>query len=188
MDTITVIPDDTTIDRLADATDGSSVGSADASPLDAAGVLVDLHARVERLFGAYEAAEGSHARQHRAVGAIDNALATHVALEDELLYPAVRATTGRHDGEIERQLQQDHLLDLLRVELGGMIPSDRQYDAKVRVLMQTFRQHARDAEALLLPELRRRLDAAEREQLGRRLLDRVRQLEGRPPRMGWGRA
>jgi hypothetical protein len=41
---------------------------------------------------------------------------------------------------------------------------------------------------LLLPELRRRLDAAEREQLGRRLLDRVRQLESHPPRMGWGRA
>jgi hypothetical protein len=50
--------------------------------------------------------------------------------------------------------------------------------------MQVFRQHARDAEDLLLPELRRRLGPAERELLGRRVLERVGQLEGRP-RPGW---
>ena len=152
--------------------------------VDGARMLVALHERVERQFDAYETAEGSHTAQHQAVGAITKALATHVAVEDELLYPAVRAHSGRHDGEINRQLQQDHLLDLLLVELGGMVPGDRGYDAKVRVLMQVFRQHARDAEALLVPELRRRLGPAERETLGRRLLERVGQLEGRP-RRGW---
>jgi hypothetical protein len=151
---------------------------------DAARTLVALHERVERQFDAYEAAEGGPARQYQAVGAITRALATHVAVEDELLYPALRAHTGRHDGEVDRQLQQDHLLDLLLVELGGMVPTDRHYDAKVRVLMQVFRQHARDAEALLVPELRRRLGPAEREHLGGRLLERIGQLEGRP-RRGW---
>jgi len=151
---------------------------------DAARMLVALHERVERQFEAYEAAEGSAAARHRAVGAVARALATHVAVEDELLYPALQAHTGRHDAEIERQLAQDHLLDLVMVELGGMVPSDRGYDGKVRVLVQVFRQHARDAEALLLPELRRRLSPAERELLGRRVLERVGQLEGRP-RRGW---
>jgi hypothetical protein len=41
-----------------------------------------------------------------------------------------------------------------------------------------------DVEALLLPELRRRLSPAERELLGRRILERVGQLESRP-RRGW---
>jgi hypothetical protein len=151
---------------------------------DAARMLVALHERVERQFEAYEAVEGSNAASYRAVNAVAMALATHVAIEDELLYPAVRAHSGRHDPEIERQLQQDHLLDLVMVELAGMVPADRGYDAKVGVLMQVFRQHARDAEALLLPELRRRLGPAERELLGRRVLERVGQLEGRP-RRGW---
>ena len=165
--------------------DGSVLVPVDVdAAVDGARMLVALHERVERQFDAYEAAEGSHAAQHQAVGAISRALATHAAVEDELLYPAVRAHTGRHDGEIGRQLQQDHLLDLLLVELGGMVPSDRGYDAKVRVLMQVFRQHARDAEQLLVPELRRRLGPAEQEVLGRRLLERVGQLEGRP-RRGW---
>jgi hemerythrin superfamily protein len=152
--------------------------------VDAASMLVALHERVERQFAAYEAAEGSHPRQYQAVGTINQALATHVTLEDELLYPALRAHTAHHDDEVDRQLEQDHLLDVVLVELGGMAPADRRYDAKVRLLMQLFRQHVRDAEALLVPELRRRLDPAEREQLGQRLLERIGQLEGRP-RPGW---
>jgi hemerythrin superfamily protein len=152
--------------------------------VDGARMLVALHERVERQFDAYETAEGSPNAQWQALGAITRALATHVAVEDELLYPAVRAHTGRNDTEIDRQLQQDHLLDLLLVELGGMVPEERGFDAKVQVLMQVFRQHARDSESLLVPELRRRLDPAEREVLGRRLLERVGQLEGRP-RRGW---
>src|SRR5215213_5691396 len=118
--------------------------------VDAARMLVALHERVERQFEAYEAAEGSHTVRSRAVAAVATALATHVAVEDELLYPALAAHTGRHDAEIERQLQQDHLLDLVMVELGGMLPADRGYDGKVRVLMQVFRQHARAAEPPLL--------------------------------------
>jgi hypothetical protein len=152
--------------------------------VDGARMLMAMHERVERQFAAYEEAEGSHPRQYHAVRAIGAVLATHVTLEDELLYPALRAHTGRHDHEIERQLEQDHLLDMLMVELGGMIPSDPRYDAKVRVLMQVFRQHTSDAEGLLVPELRRRLSPAERELLGRRLLERIGQLERRP-RRGW---
>jgi hypothetical protein len=151
---------------------------------DANRMLVALHERVERQFEAYEAAEGSPQRRYRVVAAVATALATHVAVEDELVYPALRDHTGRHDAEVERQLQQDHLLDLVMVELGGMLPSDRGYDGKVRVLMQVFRQHARDAESLIGQHLRRYLGPTGREQLGLRMLERVGQLEGRP-RRGW---
>jgi hypothetical protein len=157
----------------------------DADTTAEAGQMLEaLHERVEREFRAYDAAEGSHVRQHRAVRAIARALATHVTVEDELLYPAVRAQTGRHDGEVERQRQQDHVLDLLLVELGGMVPSERSYDAKVQVLMQVFRQHAREAEALVRNLTSGYLEPAERKQLGLRMLGRIGQLEGRP-RRGW---
>jgi len=152
--------------------------------VDAASMLVALHGRVERQFALYEQAEGSQRKQYQAMRAIGSALATHVTLEDELLYPALRGHTANHDPEIEQQLQQDHLLDMIMVELGGMIPADRGFDAKVRVLMQVFRRHAQDSETLLLPELRQRLGPAEREQLGHQLLERLGQLESRSWR-GW---
>lgn len=116
-------------------TGDSPLRLVDPNSVDAANVLVEVHARVGRTFASYEAAEGSHARQYQALDAISTALATHVAVEDELVFPAVGAQTGRHDAELRRQRQQDHLLDLLLVELGGMVPSDLYFDAKVQVLM-----------------------------------------------------
>jgi hypothetical protein len=153
--------------------------------VDAASMLVALHGRVERQFALYEQARGDQRRQYQLMRAIGSALATHVALEDELLYRALQAHTADHDREIDRQLEQDHLLDTIMVELGGMIPAERRFDAKVRVLMQVFRQHARDSETLLLPELRQWLEPGEREQLSHRLLERLGQLESRPWRRGW---
>ncbi len=174
--TVTAIP-------RAQRADIPTLVPVDTAP-DAGQMLVALHERVERQFRAYEDAEGSHVRQRRAVAAIARVLATHVTVEDELVYPALRAQTGRHDGEVERQLQQDHVLDLLLVELGGMVPSERSYDAKVQVLMQVFRQHAREAEALVRNVSSGYLEPAERKQLGLRMLGRIGQLEGRP-RRGW---
>ncbi|HEV8648567.1 MAG TPA: hemerythrin domain-containing protein [Actinomycetes bacterium] len=147
--------------------------------MDATSMIVDTHSGVERAFATYDQAEGSRRRQYLAVRAIADALAAHAALEQDLLYPALREQTGRHDAEIERQLEQAHLLDLLLIELGGMVPGDHRYDAKVRLLLELFRQHARDQELFLVPELRRRLDAEQRERLGGELAERVGQLVGR---------
>jgi hypothetical protein len=120
--------------------------------VDPASMLVALHGRIERQFALYEQAEGGQPQQFQAARAIGNALASHVALEDELLYPALQAHTAHHDPEIEQQLEQDHLLDEIMVELDGTVPADGRFDAKVRVLMEVFREHARDSEALLLSQ------------------------------------
>jgi hypothetical protein len=52
------------------------------------------------------------------------------------------------------------------------------------VRLPVFRLHVRDEEALILPEVRRRLSPSNREQLGRSLIERTKQLTGRP-RRGW---
>jgi hypothetical protein len=70
------------------------------------------------------------------------------------------------------------------VELAAMVPTDPSYDAKVQVLQQVFRLHVRDEEALILPEVRRRLSPSDRQELGRSLMERTRQLTGRPRRAG----
>jgi hypothetical protein len=119
--------------------------------VDPASMLVALHGRIERQFALYEQAEGGQPQQFQAARAIGNALASHVALEDELLYPALQAHTAHHDPEIEQQLEQDHLLDEIMVELDGMVPADGRFDAKVRVLMEVFREHARQRGAAAEP-------------------------------------
>lgn len=152
--------------------------------MDASAVIVEAHAELERLFAAYEGTGGGATARRRTLGAIVGALGVHATLEGEVLYPALQAQTSRYDGDIRRQLEQAHLLDLLAVELAAMVPADPRYDAKVQVLQQVFRLHVRDEEALILPEVRRRLSPSDREELGRSLLERTRQLTNRP-RGGW---
>ena len=152
--------------------------------MDASAVIVEAHAELERLFAAYEGADGGVTARVRIFGAIAGALGVHGSVEGDLLYPALQAQTSRYDGDIRRQLEQAHLLELLAVELAAMAPTDPRYDAKVQVLQQVFRLHVRDEEALILPEVRRRLSPSDREALGHSLLERTRQLTNRP-RRGW---
>ena len=161
--------------------------------MDVSAVIVEAHAELERLFAAYEGAGGGTTARGRTLGAIDlltelnrigGALGVHETVEGELLYPALQAQTSRFDGDIRRQLEQARLLDLLAVELAAMVPTDPSYDAKVQVLQQVFRLHVRDEEALILPEVRRRLSPSDRQELGRSLMERTRQLSGRPRRAG----
>jgi hypothetical protein len=148
--------------------------------MDASAVIVEAHAELERLFAAYEGADGGVTARSRIFEAIAGALRVHETVEGDLLYPALQAQTCRYDGEIRRQLEQAHLVELLAVELAAMVPADPRYDAKVQVLQQVFRLHVRDEEALILPEVRRRLSPPDREELGRSLLERTRELTTRP--------
>ena len=117
--------------------------------MDASAVIVEAHAELERLFAAYEGADGGPTARVRIFDAIACALGVHETVEGDLLYPALQAQTSR-------------------------------YDAKVHVLQQLFRLHVRDEEALILPEVRRRLSPSDREELGRSLLERTRELTSRP--------
>jgi hypothetical protein len=147
---------------------------------DPGSVLIDLHVDAERSFARYDAAEGSQRGRFQAVRAIANSLAVHNAVEQELVYPALRERTARHDGLIDREVEQGHLLNLLLIELGRMLPSEPRYDAKVGMLLELFRQHVRDQETTLLPELRRRLDDDERGRLGAAVAERASGLRAGP--------
>ena len=148
--------------------------------MDATTAVLANHADVEQAFAAFDRAEGSRTGQYRAMLAVSDALAAHAACEQELLWPALQDRTGRHDDSIERQLELAHLLELLLIELGAMTPADRRFAAKVGLLLELFRQHARDTELALLPELRRRLDPRERAQLGQELAARGRWFAAGP--------
>jgi hypothetical protein len=90
----------------------------------------------------------------------------------------------RLDGPVDpRRLRQCRRLGRLADEPLGWAPTSR-YGAKLQVLLQVFRLHVRGEEALILPEVRRRLSPSDREQLGRSLMERTGQLTGRS-RGGW---
>lgn len=152
--------------------------------MDATSTIIELHGRIERLFRAYDEAHGSPVKQVTQLNAVADILAVHATVEDELLYPAVRAETSTLNDEMDREQEQHNLMSLLLAELGSMTPNDRHYNAKVQVLKQVFRAHARDQEDQVLPVLRGALDPVEGAALGQRLWDRGARLEN-PREPAW---
>jgi len=150
--------------------------SAPAAAADLAGAVDGLHAAVEDVFGEFDRADGGRAMEYRALLRISDAMAAHATVEQELLHPAVREQTGRHEDDFERHLEQQHLMDLILVELASMVPGERRFRTKIRLLRDLFRQHVAEQERTLLPELHRYLDAAERRRLAEDVGAYARQL------------
>ena len=78
-------------------------------------------------------------------------LAVHSKLEEELIYPAIRAEID-DDDLMDEALEEHHVVHGLLVELKKMKPSDERYDAKFTVLAESVRHHIKEEESEIFPK------------------------------------
>ena len=78
-------------------------------------------------------------------------LAVHSKLEEELIYPAIRAEID-DDDLMDEALEEHHVVHGLLVELKKMKPSDERYDAKFTVLAENVRHHIKEEESEMFPK------------------------------------
>ena len=126
-----------------------------ASPSD---VLKQVHDRLRHLFAehARTAPEPSEART-TLFRQIRHDLRVHGAIEREYLYPSLK------DGA--RSIAEDHVaMDGLVDKLSEMNPSDKSYDALMKLLEEAFTVHAAVEERDLFPRLGR-LSPLDRQEL-----------------------
>jgi hemerythrin superfamily protein len=153
---------------------------AQGENVDAIQVIRADHRAIQQLFTRYDrvAKEGDEDEQRRLVRAIVRELSIHAAVEEQLLYPALR------DAGVEERvlgaLEEHHLVKLTLAELDAMAPSDERFGAKVTLLMENVGAHVREEEQELLPRLRRALDARELRELGESLAGAKRIAPTRP--------
>jgi hemerythrin superfamily protein len=139
--------------------------------LDAIELLKQDHRTVEALFKQYEAiGDRAVKSRKRVVEKIIRELAVHSAVEEMLFYPAVRAAAKLNDTRVNKaadelvleSLEEHHIVKWTLAALAKMEPDDERYDAKVKVLMESVRNHVREEESELFPKamrmLRRQLD------------------------------
>ncbi|THI87075.1 MAG: hemerythrin domain-containing protein [Nitrospira sp. CG24A] len=72
-------------------------------------------------------------------------LEVHSKLEEELIYPAIRAEID-DDDLMDEALEEHHVVHGLLGELKKMKPSDERYDAKFTVLAENVRHHIKEEE------------------------------------------
>ena len=136
--------------------------------MNAITLLKTDHGNVEALFKELEALgrDGDPAEKRRIVDHVIEQLSVHASIEEELLYPALRAKLGADDFPVLEALEEHHAAKLFLHEIEKLPPTHERFDAKVKVLIESVRHHVEEEESELFDLLRANLKAAELDDLG----------------------
>jgi hemerythrin superfamily protein len=147
--------------------------------MNAIELLIDQHRMLEaRLKAALEATQP----QARAalVAQLGDHLAAHIASEEEVFYPAVKA---RRTADILLESLEEHLsLKRLVADLLELSPAAPSFMAKLKVLREQTEHHHREEEEHLFPKVQKAWDPQQLDVLGRQMVRLQQDLrnEGEP--------
>jgi hemerythrin superfamily protein len=131
--------------------------------MDAITLLKDDHKAVEALFKRFEkAGDNAFVEKRAVVDKIIEELSIHAAVEEQLFYPVTRATVPETEDMALESLEEHHIVKWVLAELDSMSPEDERFDAKVTVLIENVRHHAKEEEEEYFPKVR--------DELGRKAL------------------
>ena len=148
---------------------------------DVIAVLKADHHEVEQLFRAFEKA-GDHAyvEKRDLANRMIAALSAHAAVEEQILYPWVRATIRDADDQTLEALEEHHVVKWLLSEIEDMDPEHERFNAKVTVLTESVRHHVREEETEMFVDIRSVGTRAELLDLGEQIIAAKRNAPTRP--------
>lgn len=108
-------------------------------------LLKKQHREVKALFG--KAKKAKSADRRNVMDEITQKLQTHMTIEEEIFYPAVRELDTKKTGEIVPEAYEEHhVVKLVLAELPDVDLDDEQYEAKVTVLSELIEHHVEEEE------------------------------------------
>lgn len=137
-------------------------------------VLTTDHRNVDALFSQFEQADPADvAELARLRDLILEQLSIHATIEEQTLYPALRAAATDHDDDVLEALEEHHAVKAVLAELERMSPGHERFRAKMQVVIENVRHHVEEEEgddglfavarkALKQPQLEEMADVAER--------------------------
>jgi hemerythrin superfamily protein len=137
---------------------------------DAIVILKDDHKEIRRLFREFRAA-GDKAEKKKAklVGQIIELLTVHTYIENEVMYPEVRALLPDLEDDVLESYEEHHVADVLCMELAGLAPDAERFDAKTTVLIENVTHHIEEEEEEWFPQVRAGLSRKQLQEIGARL-------------------
>jgi hemerythrin-like domain-containing protein len=149
--------------------------------MDALTLLRDDHRTVEQLFKRFEkAGDRALVEKRKVVDQIVEALSVHAAVEEQVFYPAIRATVTSTEDMVLESLEEHHVVKWLLSELSEMDPAHERFVAKATVLIENVRHHVREEEDDLFPKVRKALSPAKLADIGQALADAKRTAPTHP--------
>ena len=138
--------------------------------MDALELLTADHNRVRGLFSRFQAAEGENdAQAARLASMIFEELEIHTKIEEEIFYPAITKLNDEIHDMVTEGVEEHHVVDNLMGEVKGLTPSDEEWAAKLKVLIENVEHHAEEEEQEMFPKVRKAMGGDARAELGQRL-------------------
>lgn len=144
-----------------------------AESMNAFDLLERDHHEVEEWFDEYDELEDDDDRKSELAEKICLALKVHAQIEEEIFYPQARKATEDNDLLDEAVVEHATVKNLI-AEIEAMEVGDDLYDAKIRVLGEMVKQHIKEEEDELFPEVQSaKLDI---DAIGKELAERKEEL------------
>jgi hemerythrin-like domain-containing protein len=148
---------------------------------DAIVLLKADHKEIRRLFREFQGAgDKAVKKKARLVEQIVALLTVHTYIENEVMYPQVRALLPDLEDDVLESYEEHHVADILCMELSGMAADAERFDAKAAVLIENVSHHIEEEEQDWFPKVRAGLSRKQLQEIGTRL-EQARQKAPRTP-------
>jgi Hemerythrin HHE cation binding domain len=148
-------------------------GETRAASANAIDLLEQDHREVEERFDEYDELKKDDSRKSELAEEICLALKVHAQIEEEIFYPRARGATKDND-LIDEAIVEHATVKSLVAEIEEMEVGEELFDAKIRVLGEMVKQHIKEEEDELFPELQSA--KVDFDALGRELAERKEEL------------
>ena len=146
--------------------------------MDAIALLKADHDKVKRLLNELETTtERGIKTRAELFSTIKCELTIHEIIEEEIFYPELKAHPKAKDIVLEGY-EEHHVVDTLMKELEELDVTDESWGAKAVVMKENIEHHIEEEEGEMFRKARQVFDAAELDDLGRRM-DARKQTAGR---------
>ena len=138
---------------------------------DAIVLLKEDHKEIRKLFTEFEkAGKDAHQTKGKIVHRIIQLLTVHTYIENEVMYPRVRALLPDLEEDILESYEEHHVADVLVMELYALAPDAERFDAKTTVLIENVRHHIEEEEDEWFPKVRDGLGRKALQEIGEEML------------------
>lgn len=136
---------------------------------DAIALLKEDHQKVRELLSELEeTTERASAKRGELLATIEQELAIHTKIEEEIFYPAFRDAARKKDDKdlYYEAIEEHHVVDLVLPEIKETDTDSEEFGAKAKVLKDLVEHHAEEEETEMFPRAQKLMDHEELIRLG----------------------
>jgi hemerythrin superfamily protein len=147
---------------------------------DAIVMLKEDHKEIRSLFREFQKSSTTKARKGKLVEKIIELLTVHTYIENEVMYPRVRALLPDLEDDVLESYEEHHVADVLVMELAPMTWKDERFEAKATVLIENVSHHIEEEEQEWFPKVREGLTRTQLREIGAEMAEAKERAPRRP--------